>query len=133
MNYPYHHWSFNQYQQPYYQPYQQRPQLQQNWQMGYSAPGAPTSTQSFFSPGQNQINYANGYQSQPQQSQQNQPWNTKKPSMIKSAFTGENGSFDVGRTFQTVDQVVKTVQQVSPIVKQVSPLVKQVSALFIKR
>ncbi len=44
----------------------------------------------------------------------------KKTSIIKSAFIGEDGTFDVARTFQTVDQVMKTVNQVSPIVKQVS-------------
>ncbi|MCM3760716.1 YppG family protein [Alkalihalobacillus oceani] len=43
----------------------------------------------------------------------------KKTSFLKSAFIGEDGSFDVGRTVQTVDQVVKTVSQVSPIVKQI--------------
>ncbi|WP_100404206.1 YppG family protein [Bacillus solitudinis] len=52
--------------------------------------------------------------------------NVKKPSMFKTAFTSEDGKFDVGKTVQTVDQVVKTVHQVSP-------LVKQVGAFFIKK
>lgn len=69
----------------------------------------------------------------PQQGQQSQPFAPtqqgpqalpgavpKKASFFKSAFVGENGKFDVGRTVQTMDQVVKTMHQVSPIVKQVS-------------
>ncbi|MCM2674625.1 YppG family protein [Alkalicoccobacillus plakortidis] len=38
---------------------------------------------------------------------------------IKKAFTSEDGKFDVSRTAQTVDQVIKTVQQVSPYVRKV--------------
>lgn len=38
---------------------------------------------------------------------------------IKKAFTSEDGQFDVSRTAQTVDQVIKTVQQVSPYVRKV--------------
>jgi hypothetical protein len=56
----------------------------------------------------------------------NTPMAPKKPSIFKSAFTSESGKFDVGKTVQTVDQVVKTVNQVSP-------LVKQVGSFFIKK
>ncbi|WYP24848.1 YppG family protein [Alkalihalobacillus sp. FSL W8-0930] len=38
---------------------------------------------------------------------------------IKKAFTSDDGQFDVSRTAQTVDQVIKTVQQVSPYVRKV--------------
>jgi hypothetical protein len=43
-----------------------------------------------------------------------------KASFFKAAFTNENGQFDMGKTVNTVDQVVKTMNQVSPLVKQVS-------------
>ncbi|WP_227936084.1 YppG family protein [Alkalihalobacillus deserti] len=43
-----------------------------------------------------------------------------KPSFFKTAFTNESGNFDMGKTVNTVDQVMKTMHQVSPIVKQVS-------------
>ncbi|MDQ0206212.1 YppG family protein [Alkalicoccobacillus murimartini] len=48
-----------------------------------------------------------------------------KTGFIKKAFTSDDGKFDVSRTAQTVDQVIKTVQQVSPYVRKVG-------AFFIK-
>ncbi|KHF40472.1 YppG family protein [Halalkalibacter okhensis] len=51
---------------------------------------------------------------------------SNKPSFFKSAFTNESGSFDMGKTVSTVDQVVKTVHQASPIVKSIG-------SLFIKK
>ena len=44
-----------------------------------------------------------------------------------SAFTGENGAFDIDKTAKTVDKMVKTVNQT---VNQVTPIVKQVSNMF---
>ncbi|TSB45150.1 YppG family protein [Alkalicoccobacillus porphyridii] len=48
-----------------------------------------------------------------------QPPSASKTGFIKKAFTSEDGKFDVTRTAQTVDQVIKTVQQVSPYVRKV--------------
>ncbi|BAB05992.1 YppG family protein [Halalkalibacterium halodurans] len=48
-----------------------------------------------------------------------------KASPWKAAFTNQDGTFDINKTFQTVDQVVKTVNQVTP-------LVKSVGSIFIK-
>lgn len=58
----------------------------------------------------------------------NQPpsYKQNKPSFFKSAFTNESGSFDMGKTVSTVDQVVKTVHQASPIMKSIG-------SLFIKK
>ncbi|WP_017727488.1 YppG family protein [Halalkalibacterium ligniniphilum] len=42
---------------------------------------------------------------------------TLRPSAWKAAFTNEQGSFDVNKTFGTVDQMMKTVNQMSPLVK----------------
>ncbi|WEG15466.1 YppG family protein [Alkalihalophilus pseudofirmus] len=124
MNHP--HW--NHYSQPH--PYQHTPHHPQRRQMGYMQQPPMAKKRGF----NQQLPYQSSLNQYPkQQQQQPQSFNSKKPSLIKSAFTGEDGNFDVGRTFQTVDQVVKTVQQVSPIVKQVSPLVKQVSAFFVKK
>ncbi len=47
----------------------------------------------------------------------------RRPSIIRSAFFDENGQFDVGKTLETVDQLMKTVHQVTPLVKQVSNLI----------
>lgn len=46
-----------------------------------------------------------------------------RASIIKSAFIDEQGQFDIGKTIQTVDQVMKTVHQVTPLVKQVSNMI----------
>ncbi|NEU29201.1 hypothetical protein GN156_00185 [bacterium LRH843] len=66
-------------------------------------------------------------QMNPYSNQFQQPMNTpmhpmkpNKPSFIKSAFINDSGKLDIGRTVQTMDQVMKTVNQISPIVKQVS-------------
>jgi hypothetical protein len=112
---PHHH-------MPYYQPYHSP----SNGPMNYMHHQPPPKKRGW----KQESSIPPGYQGFGQQQSWSPP---KKPSLMKAAFTGEDGSFDVGRTFQTVDQVVKTVQQVSPIVKQVSPLVKQMSALFIKK
>ncbi|MFK3938823.1 YppG family protein [Alkalihalobacillus sp. NPDC078783] len=42
-----------------------------------------------------------------------------RTAFIKKAFTSDDGQFDMSRTAQTVDQVIKTVQQVSPYVRKV--------------
>lgn len=47
------------------------------------------------------------------------PYRPQGPAFF-NAFTGPDGKFDVSKTFQTVDQVVKTVNQISPLVKSVS-------------
>ncbi|ARK30817.1 YppG family protein [Halalkalibacter krulwichiae] len=52
--------------------------------------------------------------------QQFQGYKPSKASFLKAAFTNENGTFDMNKTVNTVDQVMKAVNQVSPIVKQVS-------------
>ena len=70
---------------------------------------------------------------QPTQYEKMPNYKQKRPSFLKAAFLNENGSFDVGRTFETFNKVTKTVNQVTPIVKQVSPIVKQVSSLFAKK
>ncbi|TWI59252.1 YppG family protein [Halalkalibacter nanhaiisediminis] len=91
--------------------------------MQYQYPTRPSQMSRYTHPEQQRMNippYQMGYRQ-------------KKPSMIKSAFIGENGTFDVGRTFQTVDRVMKTYNQVTPIVKQVTPFVKQVTSLFGRR
>ncbi|WP_209122232.1 YppG family protein [Alkalihalobacillus sp. BA299] len=49
------------------------------------------------------------------------PYAQQGPAFL-NAFKGPNGNFDIAKTFQTVDQVVKTVNQISPIVKSVSSM-----------
>lgn len=44
----------------------------------------------------------------------------QKRSFIRSAFMDENGTLDINKTVNTVDQIIKTVNQVSPLVQQVS-------------
>lgn len=51
--------------------------------------------------------------------QQPHGYKPNKASFFKTAFTNESGNFDMGKTVNTVDQVMKTMHQVSPIVKQV--------------
>ncbi|WP_216827826.1 YppG family protein [Alkalihalobacterium elongatum] len=41
---------------------------------------------------------------------------------LLNAFKGEDGKFDISKTFQTVDQLVKTVNQISPLVKSMSSM-----------
>ncbi|KMK76565.1 YppG family protein [Alkalihalobacillus pseudalcaliphilus] len=43
----------------------------------------------------------------------------KSPSLLKQAFVGPDGKFDLTQTIQTVEQVTKAMNEVSPIVAQV--------------
>ncbi|MFC0560447.1 YppG family protein [Halalkalibacter alkalisediminis] len=101
LHYPYHQGPF------YKQQYPQHP-MQMN---GYM----PKQQNTPFSPPNMGMN-----QSQPP------GYTPSKASFFKAAFTNESGNFDMGKTVNTVDQVMKTVNQVSP-------LVKQVSSFFIKK
>ncbi|WP_088105289.1 YppG family protein [Halalkalibacter urbisdiaboli] len=100
-------------------PYTQQPHLYSHPQMGANRPQQPPH---WGMPGQQHP----PFMQQGQQMMQYQQMAPQKPSLFKSAFMSEDGKFDMGKTVNTVDQVVKTVHQVSP-------LVKQVGSFFIKK
>ncbi|WP_078427030.1 YppG family protein [Alkalihalobacterium alkalinitrilicum] len=104
-------------------PYYQQPNYYQNqYQSGYH----PHEMYSYPNPNHNlpyQQNWPPNYpvNNRPNFYGTQHPYGQQGPGFL-NAFKGPNGNFDIAKTFQTVDQVVKTVNQISPIVKSVSSM-----------